>query len=130
VFQRLGIRIFSSLAGIAVGLVLSAAFLGGFHISFGAVVISSLVFWAIHLIVSFIVLRLFIRQPSLALVGLLTLGSTIVSLILVNVFVNGITIHGVQAYVISTVIIWICTVGADFVGRRRIRQNRRERRGD
>jgi hypothetical protein len=128
VFQRLGIRVLSSLAGIAVGLVLSAAFLSGFKISFGALVVSSLVFWAAHLLVSFFLLRILVRQPSIALAGLLALASTVVSLVITSVFVNGLTVHGVQAYVVSTVVIWLCTVGADFLGRRRIRELRRDRR--
>ena len=67
-----------------------------------------------------------VREPSIALAGLLALASTIVSLILVNVIVSGLTIKGIQTYVAATLIIWLTTSLADMAGRRMIRA-RRER---
>jgi hypothetical protein len=125
---RMGIRLFASLAGIFIGVVLSVALLSGFHASARAIVISTLLFWAVHLFVNFVALRILIRQPSVAMAGLLALASTIVALIIVNIFVSGLKIHGVSTYLIATLIIWIATAAADMLGRRKIRARRAERR--
>jgi putative membrane protein len=127
-FARLGIRIVASLVGIFVGIIVAVAALSGFSATAKAILVSTLLFWGVHLVVSFIALRVLIRQPSLATAGLLTLASTIVSLVIVNIVVSGLKIHGASTYVIATVIIWIATALADMMGRRKIRARRAERR--
>ena len=122
---RWGIRIASSLIGIVVGIVLSAAIFSGFSTTTAGIVEATVVFWIVFLIVNFLALRVLIRQPSVGLAGLLALGSTIVSLIIVNLIVSDISIHGVSAYLGATVVIWISTVVADSIGRRMIRDRRR-----
>jgi hypothetical protein len=125
---RMGIRILASLVGILIGIIVAVAALSGFSATAKAIVVSTLLFWGVHLVVSFVALRILIRQPSLATVGLLTLGSTIVSLVIVNLVVSGLHIHGASTYVIATVIIWIATALADMIGRRKIRARRAEHR--
>ena len=125
---RLGIRVGTSLAGIAIGLLLSSALLSKFSINATAVLEATLVFWVVHLGVQFLALRVLIREPSIALAGLLALASTIVSLIIVNAIVSGLTISGLQTYVIATAIIWLATAVSDTIGRRMIRARRAERR--
>ena len=122
---RWGIRIASSLIGIVVGIVLSTAIFGGFSTTTAGIVEATFVFWIVFLIVNFLALRVLIRQPSVALAGLLALGSTIVSLIIVNLIVSDISIHGASAYLGATLVIWISTVIADSIGRRMIRDRRR-----
>jgi len=123
----MGIRLATSLAGIAVGIVLSAALLSKFSIVATAVVVATLVFWIVHVVVQLLALRVLFRQASVALAGLLALGSTIVALIIVNIVVSGITIHGASTYVLATLIIWVTTAVGDMIGRRMIRARRRER---
>ena len=125
---RWGIRLAASLAGIFVGIVLSVALLGGFSASSKAIVVSTLLFWVVHWVVNFIALRILIRQPSVATAGLLALASTVVALIIIDIFVSGLSIHGVSTVVLATLIIWISTALADMVGRRKIRERRAERR--
>jgi hypothetical protein len=122
---RWGIRIASSLIGIAVGIVLSTAIFDGFSSTTTGLLEATIVFWIVFLIVNFVALRVLIRQPSVGLAGLLALASTIVSLIIVNLIVSDISIHGVSAYLGATVVIWISTVVADSIGRRMIRDRRR-----
>jgi hypothetical protein len=122
---RWGIRIASSLIGIAVGIVLSTAIFDGFSSSTTGLVEATIVFWIVFLIVNFLALRVLIRQPSVGLAGLLALGSTIVSLIIVNLIVSDISIRGVSTYLGATLVIWISTVVADSIGRRMIRDRRR-----
>jgi len=126
VLARLGIRILSSLVGIFIGIVLSVAFLSGFSASSKAILVSTLLFWVVHIVVNFVALRILIRQPSVATAGLLALASTVIALIVVNLFVSGLSIHGVSTYVIATLIIWIATALSDMVGRRKIRERRRD----
>lgn len=127
---RWGIRFASSLVGIFVGLALSSAILSRFSISASALVEATLVFWVVHLVVQVIALKVLVRQPSVALAGLLALAATIVSLIIVDVIISGLTIHGAQTYVLATLIIWLTTAAGDAVGRRKIRERRGERRSD
>ena len=125
---RWGIRLLTSLAGIAVGIVVSATLLDDFSIDAGALVVATVLFWIIHLAVQFLALRVLIRQPSVALAGLLALASTIVALIIVNIIVSGMSIHGISTYVLATLIIWLATVAGDVVGHRMIQTRRHERR--
>src|SRR3954463_11976408 len=122
---RWGIRIASSLIGIAVGIVLSTAIFDGFSSTTTGLVEATIVFWIVFLIVNFIALRVLIRQPSVGLAGLLALASTIVSLIIVNLLVSDISIHGASASLGAPLVFWISTAIADTVGRRMIRARRR-----
>jgi hypothetical protein len=129
VLVRWGIRLAASLVGIAAGIVLSVALLSDFSADATAIVTATILFWVVHVIVQFLALRILVRQPSVALAGLLALGSTIVALIIVNLAISGISIDGVGTYVLATLIIWITTAIADVIGGRMIRERRRERLG-
>jgi hypothetical protein len=118
---RLGIRLSTSLAGVAVGILLSSGVLSDFSINATGVVEASLLFWVVHIGVQVLALRVLVRQPSIALAGLLALASTVVSLIIVNAVVSGLTIKGLQTYVAATLIIWFTTSVSDIVARRMIR---------
>jgi hypothetical protein len=52
---------------------------------------------------------------------LLALASTIVSLIIVNAVVSGLTIHGLQTYIGATLIIWFTTSVGDIIARQMIK---------
>jgi hypothetical protein len=121
----LAIRFAASLIGIAGGLLLSDALLSEFSIDVAAVVEATLIFWVIHLGVQVLALRVLVRQPSIALAGLLALASTTVALIIVNAIVSGLTIHGASTYVLATLIVWLTTAVSDTIGRRRVRDRRR-----
>ena len=124
---RWGIRLGTSLVGIAAGLLLSWAVLSRFSMTLTALVMATLVFWGVHIIVSFMALRVLIRQPSVALAGLLAIASTIASLVIVSLMISGLTIRGLSTYVYATLPIWVTTAAGDMVSRRMLR-NRRDRR--
>jgi hypothetical protein len=128
VVKRQAIRLGTSLAAIAVGVIISASVLNRFSVTAGAVVVASLLFWLVHIVVSVFALRVLVRQPSVALAGLLALASTIVALIVVNLVVSGLSIHGASTYVAATLIIWATTSVGDIVGRRLIRADRQAAR--
>jgi CDP-diglyceride synthetase len=124
---RIAIRFGTSLAGILVGVLVSSAALSRFSINAAAVVEVTLLFWFVHLGVTFLALKVLVRQPSIALAGLLALASTIIALAIVNVIVSGLSIHGATTYLFATLIIWVTTAISDAVGRRMIRDRRAER---
>ncbi len=126
--RRWGIRLGFSLVGIAVGLLLCTAVLSSFSVSAAGLVEATLLFWLAHIVVQFLALKVLIRQPSVALAGLLALASTIVALAIVNVIVSGMHIGGPSTYVPATLIIWACTAISDTIATRRVREDRAERR--
>jgi hypothetical protein len=128
VLVRFFIRIVSSLAGIAVGMGVADAFLEDFTITAGGFVKAVGLFWIVHLVVTFLALRVLIRQPSIAMAGLLALATTVISLVIVALVVNDFEIKGVSTYVLATLIIWVSTAIGDFVGQRMIRARREDRR--
>lgn len=119
--RRFGIRIVASLVGIAAGILISDALLDGFSAGAGAIIGATVVFWVVHLIVDFLALRVLIRNPSIAVAGMLALASTIVSLIIVNLVISDLKISGADTYVFATLIIWVTTTIATIAGGRQIR---------
>ena len=126
--RRWGIRLAFSLVGIAVGLLLCTAALSSFSVSAAGLVEATLLFWLAHIVVQFLALKVLVRQPSVALAGLLALASTIVALAIVNAIVSGMQIGGPSTYVPATLIIWACTAISDTIATRRVREDRVERR--
>ena len=125
-FVRWGIRVGTSLAGVAVGILVSSAVLSEFSVDATAVVEAVLIFWLVHLVVQLFALKVLVHEPSIALAGLLALASTIVALIIVNAIVSGLSIHGFQTYVFATLIIWVATSIGDMIGRRMIKARRQQ----
>ncbi len=126
--RRWGIRIGTSLVAIAAGLLICSAALSDFSINAGGLLEATLLFWVVHIVVSFIALRVLIRQPSVAMAGLLALASTVVALVIVALIVPGLNAHGVGTFVVATIIIWVATVIGDFAARSMIRDRREARR--
>ncbi len=126
--RRWGIRLGTSLVAIAAGLLICSAVLSDFSINAGGLLEATLLFWIVHILVSFLALRVLIRQPSVAMAGLLALASTIVALVIVALIVPGLHVHGAVTLVAATVIIWVMTVIGDFVARSMIRDRREARR--
>ena len=127
---RWTIRLLSSLIGIAAGLIISDATLSNFHISVEGVVVATLGVWVVHIVVSFLALRVLIRQPSIAMAGLLAVASTIISLVIVSFIVSSMKVTGFSTYVLATLIIWATTAIGDIVGQRMIRARRIDRQID
>jgi hypothetical protein len=134
VLVRWGIRIAMGLIGVAAGIVVAATVLDDMSISTTALIETTIIFWLIHIGVQFLALKVLVRQPSVALAGLLAVAATIVSLIIVVLIVPGLHIHGASTYLFATLIIWVTTAVADMIGTRKIRDRRtdrrQERRGD
>ncbi len=126
--RRWGIRLGASLIGIAIGLLLCSALLSKFKISAAALVEATLLFWVVHIIVQFMALRVLVRQPSIALAGLLALASTIIALIITTLIVPGLHVSGAATFIPATIIIWITTAIGDTIAHRLNRERRAARR--
>src|SRR5438128_1361836 len=126
--RRWGIRIGTSLVAIAGALLICSAVLSDFSLNAGGLLEATLLFWVVHIAVSFVALRVLIRQPSVAMAGLLALLSTVVALVIVALIVPGLNVHGAGTFVVATLIIWIATAAGDVVARSLIRDRREARR--
>jgi len=128
VFKRFAIRLLAGLVGVAAGLLVCDIALEKLSISAAGLLEATLVFWVAHIVVQFLALKVLVRQPSIALAGLLALASTIVALFIAVAVVPGLSVHGAQTYVWATLIIWATTATADIFARRTIRDQRFEQR--
>ena len=72
--RRLRMRVFSSLIGIFVGLIVSAALLSRFSVTLTALVVATLVFWVVHIVAELLALRVFFRDPSFLMLLVVSLG--------------------------------------------------------
>lgn len=129
-FKRLLTRLLAGLVGVAVGLLVCDVALENISINAAGLLEATLVFWVAHIVVQFLALKVLVRQPSIALAGLLALASTIIALFIAVAIVSGLTVHGAQTYVWATLIIWATTAAADVFTRRAARDERFEERLD
>lgn len=123
---RLATRVGTGLVGAVAGLVLSAALLSGVSLTATGLVQAAVVFWVIHILVTFVAIRALVREPTITRVVFLPMLVTIASLVICSVIVTGLSIHGVLSYVWSGLILWACMAAAHSVGRRRLREERRD----
>ncbi|MFM7224177.1 MAG: hypothetical protein ACKOBG_01400 [Actinomycetota bacterium] len=123
---RLGIRVVTGLVGAVVGLVLSAALLSGVSLTVTGLIQAAIVFWIIHVLVTFVALRALVREPTITRVVFLPMLVTIASLVICSILVSGLSIHGPMSYVWSGLILWACMAAAHAGGRRKLREQRRD----
>lgn len=128
--KRIAIQLLAGLVGVAAGLLVCDVALERLSISAAGLLEATLVFWVAHIVVQFIALKVLIRQPSIALAGMLALASTIIALFIAVAVVSGLSVHGAQTYVWATLIIWATTAIADVFARKTIRDERFEKRLD
>ena len=121
---RWGIRLGSSLAGIAGGLVLASIVLSGMSLNLASLIEATLIFFGVNFVVQVIALRTLVRQPSVALAGLLAMAATVVALIIVNLIVNDMQLHGIGTYVGAALIVWLGMAAADIFAGRKLRERR------
>ena len=114
-----------TLVGIGVGIALAAGILSGMRVSADGFVWTTLTFWIVNLVANIITLRKLVRAISATIAGIVALGTTIVSLFIVSVLIPGVSVHGFTTYLWAGLIIWLCTVAADVMTRRVLRQRRK-----
>ena len=121
---RWGIRLGSSLAGIAVGLLLGSILLSSMTISVAALVEATVIFFGVNFVVQIMALRVLVRQPSVALAGLLAMAATVVALFIVNLIVSGLHFGGIGSYVGAALLVWLGMAAGDAFGDRKLRDRR------
>ena len=85
---------------------------------------ATLIFFGVNFVVQVIALRTLVRQPSVALAGLLAMAATVVALIIVNLIVNDMQLHGIGTYVGAALIVWLGMAAADIFAGRKLRERR------
>lgn len=98
-----------SIIGNAIGLIVAAALLDGFHLSVTGFFYSVLFFTVAYTILSPFVLKMALRYVP-ALSGGIALVTTLVVLILTSSLTDGVSIEGITAWVSAPLIVWLATV--------------------
>lgn len=111
---RLLAQLVLSIIANAVGLIVASLLLDGFDINFSSFVVAVLVFSGATVILSPLILKIALTNASF-LVGGIALVTTLVGLIITDVFTDGLTITGLDTWVIATLIVWLASIVANLV---------------
>lgn len=103
-----------TLLGNAIGLVVAALLLSGFHIDLLGFVFSVLFFTGVELLLEPFVLSMAIRYMP-ALRGGIALVTTLVGLLLTTIFTSGLSIDNLTTWLLAPLIIWLTVVVAGIV---------------
>lgn len=111
---RLLVRTLIALVSNAVGLLVAAAVLDGFHLNATGFVVAVVVFTVVFALMQpFLFAQL--RGSSGGLLGGVALIATLVSLVVTSLITDGLSIDGITAWVAGTVIVWLAAVLAAFI---------------
>jgi uncharacterized membrane protein YvlD (DUF360 family) len=126
---RLLVRTFVALVANAVGLLVAAAVLDGFELTWSGFVVAVIIFTvAFALLQPFLISQL--RGRNSAMLGGTALIATLVSLIITDLVTDGLNISGVGTWIAATVIVWLAALLAAFIlpflGLKRFLENRRD----
>jgi uncharacterized membrane protein YvlD (DUF360 family) len=113
---RLIVRTAIMLAANAVGLLVAAAVLDGFHLSAGGFVLAVVIFTvALALMTPFLASVLRRNRSSSSALGGVALIATLASLIITAIVSDGLSIDGIGDWIAGTVIVWLAALLAAFV---------------
>lgn len=103
-----------TLLGNALGMLIATLLLPNFHVHPLGFIVSVVFFTVVELIFEPFIIKLALRYMP-ALRGGIALVTTLVGLILTVIFTNGLTINGLQTWIIAPLIIWLSVVVAAIV---------------
>ncbi len=106
---RLLARLIISLLADAVGLAAAAVILDGFSINGVAFLMAVVIFALSTTLLGPFIAKLALRHASY-LMGGIALVTTLVGLILTNIFSDGISIQGLSTWILATLMVWIFVV--------------------
>jgi uncharacterized membrane protein YvlD (DUF360 family) len=113
---RLIVRTAIMLAANAVGLLVAAAVLDGFHLSAGGFVLAVVIFTvAVAVMTPFLSSVLQRNRSSSSALGGVALIATLASLIITTLITDGLSIDGIGDWIAGTVIVWLAALLAAFV---------------
>ncbi|WP_062069118.1 phage holin family protein [Demequina sediminicola] len=108
-------NILSSLVAAVVGLLAASYFVDGFSINaFDGFIIAVVIFVAAQAILSPFIFKVAVKYAK-ALQGGVALVSTFVALLLTTLITDGLTIDGVTAWLLGTLIVWLASALAGWI---------------
>lgn len=107
-------RLALTLLGNAIGLLVAALLLPGFHISPIGFVFSVLFFTGVELLLEPFILSMAIKYIP-ALRGGIALVTTLVGLLLTTIFTSGLSIDNLTTWLLAPLVIWLAVVVAGIV---------------
>ncbi len=106
---RLLARLTLSVLSNALGLLMASIFVDGFTIDGVSFVIAVAIFSLATTILGPLIMKIALKNASY-LMGGIALVTTFVGLLITDLVTDGISINGLSAWIISTLIVWIFTV--------------------
>lgn len=111
---RLLVRLVIAFVSDAVGLIVAAAVLDGMSLNATGFIVAVAVFTIVFALLQPFLISVLRRGPAPVLGGV-ALIATLASLIITEVFTDGLSIRGVGTWVAATVIVWLGSVLAAFI---------------
>ncbi len=110
------VRTLVAVAANAVGLIVAAAVLDGFHLDWGGFILALIIFTvAFALMQPFLVSQMQRRGSSAAATGGVALIATFVALLVTDLISDGLNIEGVGTWIAATVLVWLAALLAAFI---------------
>ena len=111
---RLLVRTLIAVAANAIGLIVAAAVLDGFHVNAASFVVAVVIFTVVFAVLTpFLAVQL--RRLGNGAIGATALIATLVSLIVTDLLSDGFSISGVGTWIAAAVIVWLAALVATFV---------------
>ena len=124
---RFLIRIAVFLGAAALGLLLAALLIPGFHVHAAGFIVAILVFAAAQAVIEWLIERIFNRSaPTVA--GIAGLASTFLALWLATLLSDGLSFDGVAAWILAAVVVWLTTAVLGWLAARFLLDRRRSER--
>ncbi len=111
---RLLARTVLALLANTIGLLAASAFLDGFNINASSFIFAVVVFSLAMIVLGPLITKIALRDMP-ALLGGIALVTTFVGLVITDLFTDGLSINGLSTWVLSTLIIWLCTLLASVI---------------
>lgn len=124
---RFLIRIAVFLGAAALGLLLAALLIPGFHVHAAGFIVAMLVFAAAQAVIEWLIERIFHRSaPTVA--GIAGLASTFLALWLATLLSDGLSFDGVAPWILAAVVVWLTTAVLGWLAARFLLDRRRSER--
>ena len=124
---RFLIRIAVFLGAAALGLLLAALLIPGFHVHAAGFIVAMLVFAAAQAVIEWLIERIFHRSaPTVA--GIAGLASTFLALWLATLLSDGLSFDGVAPWILAAVVVWLTTAVLGWLAARFLPDRRRSER--
>ena len=111
---RLLISAFVHLLANSVGILVAASLLNGFNISLSSAIGVVIIFTVVEVVAGPLILKMALQSVPV-LTGGIALVTTLVGLIITDILSDGLTITGLDTWVLSTLIVWLAALLAGLI---------------